>query len=127
MSIATPAARGPSLWLEYGLVLVAGVAGFAMKMPFGLLLPQIMGMPIVHANALAALASNQAVQIAIAALLAALVHRGTNLPAAPWLERILYGLHKDTRLRIVLRGLVGGLACLAVGAGVRFTAARFGI
>ena len=127
MAVATERKPAQNLSLEYVLVVVAGVLGFAMKMPFGLLLHQIMGMPVSHASPLSAIASNQGLQITIAAVCAAVVHRTTGLPCAPWLERVLYRMHKDDRLRILLRGLLGGLACLLVGGGVRFVAARFGI
>jgi Type II CAAX prenyl endopeptidase Rce1-like len=114
-------------WLEYLIIVAAGVAGYEMKKPFGLLLHQIMGIHDVPPQSITDWARNQAVQIVIVTVLATLVHARTSLPGAPALEHALYGWHRDTRIRIWMPGILGGLACLILGGLMHVVAARFGI
>src|SRR5579863_2827356 len=107
------------LWLEYAILIAIGVAGYEIKKPFGLLLHQIMGIKDAPTHSIIDLARNQAVQIVVVAALASLVHRYTTLPAAPSLERLLYGMHADRKLRIWLHGLLGLVAILIVVGGIR--------
>lgn len=119
MSDAVAAAEAPlsSRRLEYTLIGVAGLAGYFMKVPLGMLLHHIMGIHDVQKGVLAELVGNGAVQIALVVMLASLVHRSTGLPADPWLERVLYGLNKERKIWIFVPGLLGALAAmLAVGA-----------
>jgi hypothetical protein len=121
------ARQGARRWLEYLIIIAAGVAGYEMKKPFGLLLHQIMGIHDALPLSIADWARNQAVQIVVVAVLASLVHARTSLPAAPALERALYGWHRGTRIRIWIPGILGGLACLILGGLMHVVAARFGI
>jgi hypothetical protein len=115
------------LWREYVVIVLVGLAGYAMKKPFGLLLHHIMGIVDAASHSLLGWASDQGVQIFVVAILASLVHRYTTLPAAPSLERLLYGMHKDRKLRIWLWGLAGFVACIIVAGGIRFVGAKFGV
>lgn len=124
---SAPALRRKPRWLEYGILLAAGLAGYEMKKPFGLLLHRIMDVANPPAHSLIGIASNQGLQILVIVALACLVHRRTSLPAAPWLERVVYGEHRGERIRVWVPGLLGALATLLLGGAILFVAGRFGI
>ena len=126
-SDASPANDAPFLWREYAVLVLAGLAGYEMKKPFGLFLHHIMGIADRAPHSMLDWAGNQGLQIFVVACLASLVHRYSALPAAPALERALYGMHKNRKLRIWLWGFTGFVACVIVAGGIRFVAAKFGV
>jgi hypothetical protein len=113
--------------LEYGILLVVGVCGYSLKRPFGVLLHHIVGLPVSTGYSIRDLLTSQAVWITAAVLLASLVHRRTSLPVAPWVERRLYGMHRDRKIRIWAPGLLGALISLVLGCVAFFVAAHFGV
>ena len=120
-------ATSSSRWMEYLLIGITGLAGYAMKVPLGMLLHHIMGMHDVQRDTLSTLVGNGAVQIAVVVTLASLVHQESGFPAAPLLERHLYGLHKDRKLWILVPGLLSALAAMVVVGVMRHIAGLFGI
>lgn len=113
--------------LEYALIGLLGLCGYAMKVPLGMLLHRIMGMSDVHKDVFTTLVGNGAVQIAVVAALASVVHQDTGLPAAPLLERHLYRLHKERKIWVVVPGLLGAVAAMAIVGMMRYAARHFGI
>lgn len=124
----TDAARSSAYpWLEYAILLAAGIVGYEMKMPFGRLLHRIMGKPIPTFHSFSGLIGNQLFQIIVVVILASLVHRRTGLPAAPWLERALYRTKRHKEKQIWLRGFLEGLAYFGLIGIAMVVAAQFGV
>lgn len=114
-------------WLEYAILLAAGIGGYETKMPFGRLLHRIMGKPIPTFHSFPDLIGNQLFQIVVVVIVASLIHRRTGLPAAPWLERALYRTPRHEEKQIWLRGFLEGLAYFGLIGIAMVVAAQFGV
>jgi hypothetical protein len=113
--------------LEYAILVIATFLALELKRPFGLLAHQVLGPAgTAPSGAPYALGAFEYVQLA-AVLLACTVHQATGLPAAPWLERVLYGWHADEKLRIWLPALAGVLVTLLYTAVYTLIGAQFGL
>lgn len=114
-------------WLEYVILLVAGIVGYEMKMPFGHLLYRIMGKPIPAFHSFSDLMHSQLFEIIVVVIFASLIHRRTGLPAAPWLERALYRTPRYGEKQLWLRGVLEGLAYFGLIAIAMVVFAQFGV
>src|SRR5215469_2523633 len=86
VSVAAPPARR---WVEYAILIVATLVALEVKRPFGLLANQVLNGHAPPAGAAAyMLGVGELVQLA-GVLIACFIHPSTQLPLAPWLERLL--------------------------------------
>jgi membrane protease YdiL (CAAX protease family) len=112
--MGTPArASADRRWVEYAILVVATLAALELKRPFGLLANQVLNGQAPAAGASPyVLSLGEWLQLA-AVLLACFVHPGTDLPAAPWLEKLLRMQPRSERTRLWRPALIAILATLA--------------
>jgi hypothetical protein len=117
-----------SPYLEYAIFVVATLGALELKRPFGLLAHQVLGPPgTAPSGSPLALSLLEYLQL-VAVLLGCLVfRRDAGLPAAPWLERLLYGWHAGERLLIWRPAIVGVVVTLFYTALYALAAHHFGL
>lgn len=85
--------------LEYAIFFLAAFLALELKRPFGLLAHQVFDPHTAEPGSPYALGTLEYLQLLVVAIGCA-VHRTTDLPAAPWLERVLYRWHAGEKIRI---------------------------
>ena len=115
----------PYPWLEYVILVVATFLAIEAKRQFGLFAHQVFGPPGAPGGSAFVLSLEEWLQICLVAL-ACLVHWQTRLPAAPWLERKLYGWHEGEKIYVWRPARVAVLLVLAYVAVYAIVVAHLG-
>jgi hypothetical protein len=114
-------------YLEYAILVVATFVALELKRPFGLLAHQVLGPPgTAPSGSPFALSTLEYLQLG-AVLVGCLVHGRTGLPAAPRLERALYGWRSGGKLLIWRPALIGVLVTLLYTALYALVVHQFGL
>lgn len=113
------------LWFEYGILFVACFAALELKRPFGILAHQVLGPPGTQGGA-SWISVGEILQLA-AVLVAFVLHKRTELPAAPWLEKLLGLARAGERRRLWRPALLTILALMVLTVGISVAASGFGL
>jgi hypothetical protein len=112
-------------WLEYAILLVATFLALELKRQFGLFAHHVFDPEANQAGSAYSLSVAELAQLA-SVFLACIVHSRTSLPAAPSLERRLYGWHAVDKIYVWRPALIGTALAMAFTAAYSFAISHLG-
>lgn len=112
-------------WIEYAILFLACFAALELKRPFGILAHQVLGPPGAKGG-VAWISLGEILQLA-AVLVAFTMHKRSELPAAPWLEKLLGIAKPGERRRLWKPALLTILGIVALTIVISLAAAGFGL